>query len=278
MHLTRPLVTFDLESTGPRPLIDRIVQIGVIRTEPSGSETLMDLLINPGMPIPADASAVHGITDAMVATAPWFADVAAEVAEIFAGCDLHGFNLRAFDVPMLRREFARAGVAWPCEDARVVDSFAIFREREPRNLGAAVRWYCDGREHVGAHTALADARASLDVLRGQLARYPDLAAMDMTALDLASGGRRPDWAVENGQLRWRDDGDLYIAFGKHEGRRLVDMDDGFLRWVLRADFPSDVHEFVDMVRAGGRPRAPGAPPLPEHAPDSDDPDDCDIPF
>lgn len=273
MNLTRPLVCLDIESTGPRPDADRIVELALVVLRPDGSRDRHRWLVNPGCSIPADATAVHGYTDAGVSTAPRFEAIAHDVAPLLRGVDLTGYNLRAFDLPILRAEFERAGVAWPCDGARVVDSFVIFRERERHTLSTAVRRYC-GRELMDAHSAVADADATLDVVLAQVELYDDLRGLDLAALDVASGGQRPDWATEFGHLRWRDDGDLYIAFGKHEGRRLVDLDDGFLRWITGKDFPADVKDLVWAVRRGERPRAPGAPSLEERV-DSDDPDDCD---
>lgn len=270
MILARPLACVDIEATGPQPEADRAVEVAVVRLAPDGTRTPLRWLINPERPIPAEATAVHHITDEQVARAPTFAELAHEIAAALRDCDLCGYNLRAFDVPLLRAEFARARVAWTFDGA-VVDAYVIFRERERHTLGTAVRWYC-GRELVDAHSAVADANATLDVVLAQIERYQDL-PRDMTALDLASGGRQPDWATELGHLRWRDDGDLYVAWGRHAGRRLVDLDDGFLRWVLRNDFPADVHAFVRDAYRGERPRAPGAAPPPPESEDSDDPDD-----
>lgn len=274
MKLKRSLVSIDTEATGPKPDHDRVIEVGLVVLRPDGTRTSLRWLINPGCPIPADATAVHHITDAHVEAAPRFEEVARELAEALTGADVTGFNIRGFDLPILKREFELACVPWPCEGAAIIDTFFIFKERERHSLAHATRRFC-GREHVNAHTAVADADAALDVLFGQIEHYPDLAEMSLAELDVASGGRRPDWATELGHLRWRDDGDLYIAFGKHEGRKLIDLDDGFLRWVASKDFPADVKDLVWRVRRGERPRAPNAPPLPPGPPDSDDPDDCD---
>lgn len=283
--LTRPLAAIDIEATGPKPETDRVIELGIVRLTPNGERTVHHWLIDPECEIPAESTKVHGITDAMVQGAPLFEVVAGDIALVLAGCDLTGFNLRAFDIPILRREFERADQPWPCDGARVVDSYVVFREREKRDLANAVRFFC-GREHENAHSATSDAEAALDVLFGQLALYPDL-PRSVEELDLASGGRQPSWATELGHLRWGEDGDLYVAFGRHNGMRLVDMDDGFLLWVLRQDFPADVCALVRSVRSGSRPRAPGAAPIEEPDNDSwltsDDPDDHsdddeDIPF
>lgn len=270
LALTRPLVAIDCEATGPDQAHDRALEVAAVALRPDGSRTPRRWLLHPGRPIPPESTAVHHITDADVAGAPAFEAVAGEIAEALTGVDLVGYNLRAFDIPLLREEFRRAGIAWAPSGA-VLDAYVIFKGRERHTLGTAVRWYC-GRELVDAHSAVADAEAALDVLLAQVERYPDL-PRDLAALDLASGGRQADWATELGHLRWRHDGDLYIAWGRHDGARLVDMDDGFLRWVLRSDFPADVQAFVRDVQRGTHPRAPGAPPLPPAPVESDDPDD-----
>lgn len=275
LPLTRPLVCLDIESTGTSVTTDRIIELGLVRLDPDGTRTPLRWLLNPGCPIPPASTAVHKITDAEVAGQPGFVDVAEEVAVALMGVDLAGFNLRAFDLPMLRAEFERAGVAWPCPHARVVDAFVIFRERETRKLTDAVRFYC-GRELEGAHSAVADADATLDVLLAQLERYPDL-PRELGALDQASGGRRPDWATECGKIRWNSDGDAVFSFGKHKGQRLADVARAapdFLRWVQRSDFPRDVQALCRDFLAGQRPRVPVPPPPPPAA----DIDLDDLPF
>jgi DNA polymerase-3 subunit epsilon len=205
-------------------------------------------IVNPEVPIPAEATRIHGLADVHVECAPLFADVAEHIADALRGCDLVVFNGRAFDLPLLRAEFARCGVAWPCEDAHVIDAFVIYRERERRDLPAAVRFYC-GREHVGAHGAVADARAALDVAFAQVDRYPDLADLDVAALDAASGGRQPTWATADGKVRWGVDGRAVWGFGKLAGKTVA-SDRGFASWVLRNDFATDVKAIVARVLNG----------------------------
>lgn len=281
LPLTRPLVALDIESTGTNPDADRIVELGLVRLDPDGTRSTWRWLLHPGRPIPPETTAIHGFTDEAVADQPGFVDEAGAIAAALTGVDLCGFGLRGMDLPMLRAEFARAEVPWPCEGARVVDAYEIFRDREPRSLGKAVRFYCE-RELVGAHGAVADAAASLDVLLAQVEHYPDL-PRDLAGLDVASGGRRPDWATELGHLRWHEDGHLTVGFGKHKGRRLYDLDDGFLRWVLRNDFPADVRALCEDVLRGAQPMAPGflPPPPPPPPPPADfgaPAADDDIPF
>jgi DNA polymerase-3 subunit epsilon len=184
-----------------------------------------------------------------------------------------GYNLRAFDLPLLRAEFERAGVAWPLDGVPVADSFVLFKERSRYTLSTAVRRYC-GRELVGAHGALADAEAALDVLEAQIVLY-DLAGMSLAELDAASGGRRPDWATDCGRIRWDDAGHAVFAFGKANGQR-VESNAGFAGWIMRNDFPGDVKDIVGRVLRGERVRAPAPPPPPP--PVADDLTFDDIPF
>ena len=260
LQLTRPLACVDTETTGTDPAKDRVVEVGVVVLTPGGDRTSYRWLVNPGGPIPAEATRVHGISDSMVAGAPTFAQIAPELAVLLAGCDLTGYNLRSFDLPILKAEFARAGRPWPCADARVVDALVIFRDRERHTLSDAVRNYL-GREHEGAHGAVADAEATLDVLLAQLARYQDL-PHDLPGLDLASGGRQPDWATDCGRIRWDAEGHAVLAFGKHNGKRLVDIargDRGFLQWMTgpKTNFPDDVRQLVTQVLHGITPRRTG---------------------
>lgn len=237
-HLERPLVSLDVEATGPNPETDHIIELGLVRLDVDGARSSSRWLINPGCPIPAASTAIHKITDDDVASAPRFEDVAEEIAGHLRGVDLVGYNLRVFDLPVLRRAFREADVAWPCEGARVIDVFHLYRARETRGLADAVRFYL-GRDHQGAHAAESDAAATLDVLRAQLGRYLDLPPT-LAELDVATGGRQPDWATECGRLRRDPEGRIVVAFGRHTGQLLASMDLGFLYWVLERDFPEDV--------------------------------------
>ena len=254
LNLHRPLVFFDLETTGTFPLTDRIVQIGAIKVSPDGDTDLQCEIVNPGGPIPPEATAVHGITDEVVADRPSFTEIAPRVADFFADCDLAGFGIARFDVPLLEAEFCRAGIAFSTEGRRIVDALRLYHERERRDLAAAVDLYC-GRPIEDAHSAAADAMHSLEVLAGQFKRYPDLLA-DLDALDRLSLGADPSWLDREGKLVWRGD-TLVLNFGKHRGRSLGDLaesDRGYLEWMLRAEFSDDVKGAVASVMAGHPPQ------------------------
>src|SRR5574344_258574 len=181
LKLYRPLVVFDIESTGISPRKDRIIELAAIKVETDGTETEKCWLLNPTVPIPAETTAVHGISDADVKDCPTFADRANEIFEFFRDCDLSGFNADRFDTPCLEEEFARVGMNFAPSTRRHVDVQRIFHRKEPRDLTAAVRFYLD-RDHAGAHGAEADTRATLEVLKAQMAKYADL-PQDVAAMD-----------------------------------------------------------------------------------------------
>lgn len=239
LSLQRPLAFFDLETTGIKIGRDRIVQIGIVRLLVDGTRTSYQTLVNPGIPIPAEATAVHGITDADVADAPALEDVAREVLDALVGCDLAGFNCLRFDIPFLAEELHRVGRDWDSSALRVVDVQRIYHKMEPRNLGAALKYYC-GREHEGAHDALADVQATADVLLAQLERYPDALQGDVAFLGELSGDRQrsPDAA---GKLKFDDKGNVCLSFGKYQGWTLENIgrnDPGYLQWLMtKAELP-----------------------------------------
>lgn len=239
LTLQRPLAFFDLETTGIKIGRDRIIQVGIVRLLTDGTRTSYQTLVNPGIPIPAEATAVHGITDADVADAPALEDVAREVLHELAGCDLAGFNCLRFDIPFLAEELHRVGRDWDSSALRVVDVQRIYHKMEPRNLSAALKYYC-GREHEGAHDALADVEATADVLLAQLERYPEALQGDVAFLGELSGDRQrsPDAA---GKLKFDDRGNICLSFGKYQGWTLENIgrnDPGYLQWLMtKAELP-----------------------------------------
>ena len=167
IEMTRPLIVFDIESTGVSPRRDRIIELAAVKVSPGGQEDWRCWLLNPTVPIPPETTEVHGIADEDVKNCPTFAERAREIFDFFAGCDLGGFNSDRFDIPCLEEEFARVGLNFASGSRRRIDVQRIYHRKEPRDLTAAVRFYC-GRSHDGAHGAEADARATLDVLKAQL--------------------------------------------------------------------------------------------------------------
>ena len=240
LSLTKPLVFFDLETTGVDPFTDRIVQLAAIKFIPDGSRSEINWLFNPGMPIPKGASDVHGITDDMVADKPAFGDFAAELSALFDGADFGGYNVKNFDMPLLLTEFDRIGLSLDPEAILVVDAMKIFQVKEPRTLTAAYKKYC-GKELVDAHDALADIKASVAVFEGQMTYYDDIPDT-VEAIHEFCFPKDPDGFDADGKLRFVD-GELTINFGKNKGKFLKDLamhDRGYLEWILNSRFSDKV--------------------------------------
>jgi len=245
--LDRPLVFFDLETTGLDLNNDRIVELAFIKITPHGDVLERERRFNPGMPIPPEATAVHGISDADVADELLFCQTARSLAEMLDECDLAGFNIRRFDIPMLVNEFKRCGVDFRVNARRIVDMQNIFHREEPRDLSAAARFYLD-REHEEAHTALGDIRTSAGVLGAQLQRYEHL-PRDLDGLHAYCEEYAPTW---NEVDRWfgpEEEGRVFRR-GKHRGRALAEVardEPDYLRWMLGADDMDD--DVIAVVRA-----------------------------
>ena len=258
--LRRPLAFVDLETTGTSPATDRVVEIAIFKVLPDGKEDFRCNRVNPGVPIPAEAMAIHGITDADVANEPPFASYARSLNDFLADCDIAGFNVAGFDLRMLEAEFARAGVDFSREGRAVVDAMRIFHLKEPRHLAAAVRFYC-GHEHPEAHSSEDDARAAAEVLQAQLERYDDL-PRDVVALDELCNPVDPNWIDPDGKFRWSGS-DAVIAIGQHKGRTLQDLaaaEPDYLDWMLGQDFSPEVMQIIHDALSGRFPQPP--PELP----------------
>lgn len=245
--LQRPIIFFDLETTGTNITHDRIVEISIIKVLPSGEEQERTRRINPEMPIPAEATAIHHITDADVANEPTFRQLAKSLAEIFADCDIAGFNSNRFDIPLLLEEFHRAGIVLDLSKTRFVDVQTIYHKMEPRNLSAAYKYYC-GQDLEAAHSANADTRATLEVLKAQLDKYPEL-TNDVKALsEFSCHNRNVDFA---GRLIYNDANKEVINFGKYKGQLAEDVlrrDPGYYSWVQQGDFQQNTKDAFARIR------------------------------
>ena len=259
LTLTRPLAVFDIESTGVVPTRDRIVELSVIKLFPDGTKQITTRRLNPGMPIPPGATAIHGITDADVANEPYFSDIAAKLFRYLEDCDLAGYNITGFDIPLLECEFKRAGFTFDLSSRKVVDAYNIFCKLYPRTLTAAYSFFC-GKELVNAHGAAADTAATLEVLLGQLDKHPELSG-SVEQLAAASDLAGPDAVDRTRRFKWSGD-EVVVNFGKNSGRTLRDLaenDPGFLRWIIKNDFPDDVKEIASNALIGKYPtRSAGA--------------------
>ncbi len=255
LHLERPLVCFDLETTGTDIATDRIVQIGLIRVETDGSRRSFEALVNPQRPIPQQATAVHGITDADVADKPTLAQLAGEILRFFAGADVAGYNSVSFDLPLLLEELARARHPLDMSGRRHVDAMRIFHRKEPRNLEAALRFYCD-KELQDAHSALADAGAALEVLDAQIARYPDLPD-DAEGLHRFCNEGDERFVDATRKFAWNDQGEAVFGFGRYKGQSLREVaraNAGYLDWILEQNFTTEVKQIASDARRGVFPR------------------------
>ncbi len=260
IKLERPLVGFDLETTGVDVDRDRIVQIAVVRVAPDGRRATFDSLVNPEGPIPLQATAVHGIRDEDVRDAPTFAQLRSEVEEMFKDADLAGFNSIRFDLPLLQAELKRAGGFLDLRGVRHLDAMRIFHAMEPRDLSAACRFYC-GHELVGAHNALADVNATLEVLDAQLARYDELPG-DLDELHRFCNPDEGKYLDRRRKLIWSDDGEPVFTFGKFNGRTLQEvcaLPDGrsYLEWILAKDFGEDLKAILREALGGVYPKRQG---------------------
>ncbi|NLP12509.1 3'-5' exonuclease [bacterium] len=260
LQLVRPLIFFDLETTGLDPQTDRIVQFAFLRVLPDHKVESWMELVNPGIPIPPEASRVHHITDEMVAGKPSMRDLAPRISAYLAGCDLAGYNVLRFDLPFLQAELERHGQPFDTAQTHVIDCQVIFHKKEPRDLSAAVRLYCQ-RELSNAHDAAADIAATLEVLDGQLARYPDL-PRDLAGLSaFCSNGDRARWVTGDRKFFWRN-GEAVIAFGKNRGKSLqwlYENDPDYLRWMSEKDFNDETLALIAAALRGEFPqKADGA--------------------
>ncbi len=257
LRLTRPLTFFDLETTGVDPENDRIVQIAMIRVEPGGSRQTFETLVNPGCPIPPQATAVHGITDEDVRAQPAFAAIRGDVERMLTGSDLAGYNSIRFDAPLLMNELRRVGSDLDIGGARHLDAMVIFRMMEPRNLTAAYKKYC-GKDLVNAHSALADTQATLEILDAQVAFY-DAVPDDVDALHVLCNPDEGRFVDRGRKFVWNDEGQAVFTFGKHQHEvlNLVASDPrkrGYLEWMLGKDFSEEVKGILREALAGVYPR------------------------
>lgn len=247
LNLKNPLVFFDLETTGINITNDRIVEISYLKVKPDGSEECRTRRVNPQIPIPQQATAVHGITDEDVKDCPAFKEIAKSLAAQIEGCDLAGFNSNRFDIPMLAEEFLRAGVDVDLNKRKFIDVQTIFHKMEQRNLTAAYKFYC-GKELTDAHSAESDTRATYEVLMSQLDRYPELENNVDSLSKFSSFNQNVDFA---GRMIYNENGDEVINFGKYKGHLVRDVlkkDQGYYGWIMQGDFPLNTKQKLTEIR------------------------------
>lgn len=248
LNLKNPLVFFDLETTGINISTDRIVELCYIKVHPNGNEESKTMRINPEMHIPETSSQVHGIYDKDVADCPTFKQIATELAHTIEGCDFAGFNSNRFDVPLLVEEFLRAGVNINLSRRKFIDVQNIYHKLERRTLSAAYKFYC-GADLEDAHSALADTRATYEVLMAQLDRYPDDLQNDVQFLaDYSRMNNNVDFA---GRIAYDDKGTEVFNFGKYKGRpvaEILKVDPGYYGWIMQGDFTLNTKQVLTQIR------------------------------
>jgi len=260
LNLSRPLAIFDLETTGIRVATDRIVEICVIRVEPDNSSQVKTYRVNPGIPIPLDATLIHGISDEDIKDAPTFKDLAEELHELYKDCDLSGYNSNRFDIPLLVEEFLRAGIDFDLRDRNFVDVQNIFHRMEPRNLRAAYKFYCD-KELIDAHSAEADTVATFEILQAQIERYKDTEYKDddgnvsipiqndMKALHQFSYNTK--FVDLIGHVVFNAQQEEVFNFGKHKGRKVEDVfrkEPQYYDWMMKAEFPLSTKKVITSIK------------------------------
>ena len=262
LNLKKPLVIFDLETTGLDLVRDRIIQISYIKIMPNGDEERTNLLVNPERPIPSEVVQLTGISNDDVADKPTFKQLAAKLNEAFAGCDFAGFNSNHFDIPLLAEEFLRAGIDFDFSKCRMVDAQTIFHKMERRNLAAAYKFYCGRKmeEDFEAHRADQDTEATYRVLMGELDKYAPGANEDPEKVlennidAMAEFSKLNDNVDFSGRIVWADVNGKrteVFNFGKHKGKPVADvlrMDPGYYSWILNGDFTYNTKQVLTRIR------------------------------
>lgn len=235
LKLRRPLAFIDLETTGINIISDRIVELSVLKVFPQGNEEWMTSRVNPGMPIPKKASAIHGILDEDVANSPKFRDIAKKLSTFLEGCDLAGYNANKFDIPVLAEEFLRVNIDFDFRRRRYVDVQVIFHKKEQRTLTAAFLFYCK-KDLAGAHGAKADTQATYEILKAQLDRYNDLENDVEKLSDYSSYNNTADFV---GRIIFDENGKEVFNFGKYKGKiveQVLKEDPSYYSWMMNGEF------------------------------------------
>jgi len=249
LKLEKPIVFFDLETTGVNIGTDKIVEISILKVFPNGNKESKTWLVNPEVEIPKEASDIHGITNEQVVTEPTFKELASQVNELIADCDLAGFNSNRFDIPLLAEELMRAGIDFDMNNRKAIDVQVIFHKKEQRTLSAGYQFYC-GKELEGAHGAEADTSATFEILLAQLEKYEDIGTSVDELSAFSSHGKRADFA---GFILFNDDDQEIFSFGKYKNRTVEEVfkeNPGYNNWMQNADFPL----FTKKVLAGIKER------------------------
>lgn len=250
LQLKNPLIFFDLETTGINVASDRIVELAYLKVYPNGKEESQTFRINPTIPIPKEASDIHGILDDDVKDCPTFAEVAKDLVKVFEGADLAGYNSNKFDIPLLAEELIRADVDIDFKKRKFVDVQVIFLKKEQRTLSAAYKFYCE-KDLENAHSALADVQATYEVLKSQLERYDDLQNDIEYLSKFSSHNKNVDFA---GRIIFNEKGEETFNFGKYKGKTVEEVfekDPGYYGWMMNNDFPLFTKKVLTNIKLKG---------------------------
>ncbi|WP_139959395.1 3'-5' exonuclease [Flavicella sediminum] len=247
LNLKKPVVFFDLETTGINIAKDRIVEISILKVMPNGNKESKTWLVNPEMAIPKESSDIHGITNERVANEPTFKELAPAVNTMIKGCDLAGFNSNRFDIPLLAEEMLRVGLDFDMKNRVAIDVQVIFHKKEQRTLSAGYKFYCD-KDLENAHSAEADTLATYEILLAQLDKYEDLENDVKSLSEFSSHNKRADFA---GFLMFDDEENEIFTFGKYKGRKVLDVlaeNPGYYAWIQNADFPLYTKKVLTQIK------------------------------
>ena len=237
LQLKKPIVFFDLETTGVKVAVDRIVEISILKIFPNGNKESKTWLVNPTVPIPEETTLIHGITNEKVVNEPTFSELSDDIYRLIENCDLAGFNSNKFDIPLLAEEFLRVGIEFNMKNRKAIDIQNIFHKLEQRTLIAAYKFYCD-KDLTNAHSAKADTNATYEILLAQLDKYSELENnIDFLSDFSERGGKFADLA---GFIRYNQKGEEVLSFGKYRDitlKQIWNNNPGYFSWIKQADFP-----------------------------------------
>lgn len=247
LKISKPICFFDLETTGVNVSLDRIVEISILKIFPNGNKESKTWLVNPGVPIPLEASNIHGITNDIVKNEPLFKMIASDIKSMIDNCDLAGFNSNKFDIPLLAEELLRSEIDFSLDNVATIDVQNIFHKMEQRTLSAAYQFYC-GKSLDNAHSSKADTLATYEVLESQIEKYDDLENNVSFLSDFSKRGKNVDLA---GFIKYNEDNIPCFSFGKHKGKTVdyvLENESGYFGWLLNADFPMYTKKVLTQIR------------------------------
>lgn len=247
LNLKKPLVFFDLETTGTNIATDRIVEIAILKVHPNGNKESKTWLVNPEVKIPEEASAIHGITDEKVAKEPTFKKLAPKINKMIDNCDLAGFNSNRFDIPLLAEEMLRANIDFDMNNRKAIDVQVIYHKKEQRTLSAGYKFYC-GKELENAHSAQADTNATYEILKAQIDKYSDIENSVEALSEYSEQAKRADFA---GFILIDENNKEIFSFGKYKGQNIEEVlkeNPGYNAWMQQADFPLYTKKVLRKIR------------------------------